>query len=201
MKEIKQTIRKVANAILPTTYGVFNIIIYKSTKDGLEHIVLIRGEDFKNPVLARLHSQCITGETFSSLRCDCREQLQESLKKIGKAKNGVLVYLNQEGRGIGLVNKIKAYALQETGLDTIQANEQLGLEVDPRNYKVAAEILKDLNIYQIKLLTNNPKKISQLENFGITITKRIPLEIAPNPQNKAYLETKKNKMGHKLKLV
>lgn len=195
------TLKKIATATLPTAYGIFKIMIFKSPDDKLEHAVLIKGQNFAGPVLVRIHSQCLTGESFFSLRCDCKDQLSKSLTKIGKAKNGVLVYLNQEGRGIGLGNKIKSYALQEKGLDTVEANEQLGFAADPRSYKVAAQILKDLKITQISLLTNNPDKANQLKKFGIKIERVIPLEITPNPKDLNYLKTKKNKMGHKLKLV
>ncbi|MDD5415640.1 MAG: GTP cyclohydrolase II [Candidatus Daviesbacteria bacterium] len=196
-----QTIIKIATATLSTTYGIFQIRIYKSLEDNLEHVVLLSNQKIKQPALVRIHSQCLTGEVFTSLRCDCRDQLEESLKKIGKAKNGILIYLNQEGRSIGLGSKIKAYALQERGFDTVQANEQLGFAADPRTYEVAAQILQDLNICKINLLTNNPDKISQIENFGITIKEIIPLEIPPNPIDAGYLRTKKYKLGHKLKLV
>lgn len=192
---------RAALAVLPTKYGIFKIIIFKSKKDNLEHVALVKGENFRTEVLVRIHSQCLTGDTFSSLRCDCHEQLQQSLIKIGKAKNGVLIYLNQEGRGIGLTNKIKAYSLQEKGFDTISANKQLGLAVDLRNYKIAAQILKNLEISKISLLTNNPDKTNQLRAFGITISKCIPLETIPNKINQKYLKTKKNKLGHNLKLV
>ncbi len=164
-------------------------------------MTLVKGEKFNKPVLVRIHSQCLTGEVFNSLRCDCGAQLIKSLTLIGKAKSGVLIYLNQEGRSIGLINKIKAYALQEKGLDTVEANEQLGFAADPRSYESAAHILKDLNIKQIDLLTNNPEKINQLKKFGISIRAVIPLEITPNPVDLSYLITKKKKMGHKLKLV
>lgn len=198
---MKKPILKIAAATLPTTFGIFKIIVYKSLEDNLEHVTLIKGKDHKSTPLVRIHSQCLTGEVFISLRCDCRNQLIESLSLIGKSKSGVLIYLNQEGRGIGLANKIKAYALQEKGLDTVEANEQLGFAADPRSYKVAAQILKNLNIPQIDLLTNNPDKINQLKKFGIKVRKSIPLEITPNPININYLKTKKYKMGHKLKLV
>lgn len=191
---------KVASAALPTIYGDFKVIIYTSSEDALEHTVLIKGSNLKEP-LVRIHSSCLTGDVFSSLKCDCREQLIAALKRITKCQNGVLIYLNQEGRGIGLINKIKAYALQEEGLDTIQANKQLGFSADPRSYFVATQILKDMKIRQIKLLTNNPDKVSQLEKYGISVTKVIPLEVNPNKTNKGYLKTKKYKMGHKLKLV
>ncbi|MBI2019218.1 GTP cyclohydrolase II [Candidatus Daviesbacteria bacterium] len=190
----------IAQATLPTKFGIFQISIFKS-KDNLEHAALIKGKNFDKEVLVRIHSQCLTGDTFSSLRCDCREQLQQSLKKISRARNGVLIYLNQEGRGIGLTNKIRAYALQENGLDTVTANEQLGFAADQRNYKIAAQILKKLNINQINLLTNNPDKVNQLRQLGVNIKKCLSLEIAPNKTNNTYLKTKKYKMNHKLNLV
>lgn len=194
-------IKRVAAAKLPTVYGVFQIIIYKSASDGLEHAVFLKGKNLKKPTIIRIHSQCLSGDVFSSLRCDCREQLVQSLIKIGKAKKGVLIYLNQEGRGVGLSSKIKAYALQEKGLDTVEANEQLGLAVDLRDYKIAAQILRELNIYEVDLLTNNPDKVDQLTSWGITVSSCIPLEVAPNKHNKNYLKTKKNKLGHRLRLV
>lgn len=194
-------IAKIASARLPTIYSTFQIIIYKSIKDKLEHSVLLKGKVSKRPTLVRVHSQCFTGDILSSLRCDCREQLVESLTKIGKARNGVLIYLNQEGRGIGLANKIKAYALQDKGYDTIEANKRLGFAPDARDYETAAAVLKDLNIQKIVLLSNNPDKARQLENYGIKVIKYISLEITPNKINKHYLKTKKDKLGHKLTLV
>lgn len=191
---------KIASAILPTKYGIFKIIVFKSKRDNLEHIALVKGENFKEPVLVRIHSQCLTGDIFNSLKCDCGDQLKKSLITIGK-NNGVLIYLNQEGRGLGLNNKIKAYSLQETGLDTVDANNHLGLPTDTRNYRIGAEILKNLKITTINLLTNNPDKIEQLKKYGININKRVPLEIIPNHINESYLRTKKNKLGHKLKQV
>lgn len=193
--------KKTTAATLPTKFGLFQIIVFKSKADNLEHVALVKRENFNQPVLVRIHSCCLTGDVFSSLRCDCHEQLQKSLQKIGQAENGVLIYLNQEGRGIGLVNKIKAYSLQEKGLDTVDANNTLGLPSDSRNYSAAAKILKDLNIKTINLLTNNPDKINQLTQYGITVKQRISLEINPNPNNQTYLKTKKNKLGHKLNLV
>lgn len=190
-----------ADSILPTKYGTFKVKVFKFKDDNKEHAALIKGNNFNNEVLVRIHSSCLTGDVFTSLRCDCYEQLRISLMKIGKAKSGVLIYLNQEGRGIGLVNKIQAYALQENGLDTVEANKHLGFTADPRSYKTAAQILKNLNIQKITLLTNNPDKIKQLEGFGITVFKTIPIEITPNSINYRYLNTKKIKMGHKLKLV
>ncbi len=200
MSSSKQKISSSASASLPTIYGRFQIKIYRSS-DSLEHAALIKGQNVKGTAMVRIHSSCLMGESFSSLRCDCRDQLIKSLEIIGKSKKGVLIYLDQEGRGIGLSNHIKTYALQEKGLDTVQANEQLGFAADPRSYEVAAQILKDLNIHRINLLTNNPDKISQLKDFGISVVKCIPIEITPNRKNKSYLKTKKYKLGHKLKLV
>lgn len=196
-----KTLTQTASAKLPTKYGLFKIVICKSIKDQSEHVVLLKGKDFLKPTLVRIHSKCLTGDTFSSLRCDCHDQLVASLTKISKASSGILIYLDQEGRGIGLINKIKTYALQETGLDTVQANEQLGFVADSRNYQAAAQILNDLKINQIILLTNNPDKVNQLKKFGINVLKCLPLEITPNLTNKSYLKTKKFKLGHKLKLV
>lgn len=190
---------KVAEAKLPTRYGAFKIIVYKCA-DGLEHTVLIKGE-VAEPVLVRIHSQCLTGDTFASFRCDCGEQLHKSMKLINKNGTGLIIYLNQEGRGIGLTNKIRAYALQESGFDTVSANQELGLPVDMRSYKIAAEILGYLGINRINLLTNNPDKQSQLSKYGIKISKRVPLEIKPNKNDLGYLRTKKNKLSHQLKYV
>lgn len=192
--------RKTAFAKLPTKYGTFTIATYK-TADGREHAVLSLGGTNKPPILVRIHSQCLTGDTFLSLKCDCREQLHESMKRIQNNRAGVIIYLNQEGRGIGLTNKIKAYKLQEKGLDTVEANRALHLPADARDYQVATEILRDLGIKKIKLLTNNPDKIDQLNRYGIHIFKRIPLAAKPHTLNRSYLSTKKNKLGHKLTFV
>jgi 3,4-dihydroxy 2-butanone 4-phosphate synthase/GTP cyclohydrolase II len=196
-----QKITKRASAYLPIKYGNFQISIYNSKPGNLEQVVLTTGNISKQPVLVRLHSQCFTGDTLLSLRCDCRDQLVKSMKMITKNGSGILIYLNQEGRGIGLLNKIKTYALQEKNIDTVEANRRLRLAVDAREYQTAAGILKTLGITKINLLTNNPDKIEQLEKNGITIVKRIPLEITPNKFNKFYLSTKKNKLGHKLTKV
>lgn len=201
MKSEDKTVVRVSYANLPTIYGEFRIIIYKSIKDGLEHAVLVRGKILKPPSLVRIHSQCLTGDTFTSLRCDCGDQLDRSMSLISKSGSGAIVYLNQEGRGIGLTNKIKAYALQDKGMDTVQANKVLGFPPDLRDFKVAADILSDLGISKINLLTNNPNKKSQLSEFGIKVLKRIPLEIKPNKLNLKYLKTKKQKLNHQLKFV
>lgn len=192
---------KLASANLPTEYGHFKILVYQSKRNGREHTVLLKQKNKKNKFLVRIHSQCLTGDTFSSLKCDCRDQLVMSLKKIGKAQNGALIYLNQEGRGIGLTNKIKAYALQDRGFDTIQANKKLGLKTDLRDYEVAARILKDLKINKIILLTNNPDKINQLNKHGIKVLRSESIEAPPNKINKSYLKIKKDQLGHKLRMV
>lgn len=193
---------KKATSLLPTKYGDFQIIIYKSIYDNFEHVVLkkeTKGGGSSLP-LVRLHSKCLTGDTLSSLRCDCGGQLQQSMKQIGKT-GGVIVYLNQEGRGIGLVNKINAYYLQDQGVDTVDANVHLGFPIDARDYQVAADILKDLGISRIRLLTNNPEKEKSLEKFGIVVKVVTPLEVSPNKINRSYLLVKKQKLGHKLTRV
>lgn len=201
MKTSKKIVKKVASALLPTIYGTFRIIIYQSSQDKLEHAVLLQGENFEKPTLVRIHSQCLTGDTFSSSRCDCGQQLKKSMQLISKKRSGVILYLNQEGRGIGLTNKIKAYALQDKGYDTVEANEALGFPKDLRSYQVAADILKDLGLVNINLLTNNPDKKDQLNQYGINVISRIPLEIKPNKTDLDYLKVKKKKMQHKLKFV
>lgn len=194
---VPSIIRK-AEAKLPTRFGTFQIVVYKSILDEREHAALIMGKNLKSPVLTRIHSQCLTGDTFFSLRCDCREQLHQSMKIISEQKEGLIIYLSQEGRGIGLSNKIKAYALQEKGLDTVEANLALHLPIDARDYRIAAEILQDLGASQVSLLTNNPSKINHLTSFGITIDRQIPLEVFPNKLNRDYLRIKKQKLGHLL---
>lgn len=198
---MKPSVKKIISAYLPTAYGNFQIVVFKSVKGNLEHVALVKGESFKKPPMVRVHSQCLTGDTFSSLRCDCREQLHQSMRLIGSSEAGIILYLNQEGRGLGLTNKIKAYSLQDQGYDTVEANHALGFPADARQYKIAADILKDLEIYKINLLTNNPDKAAQLTSHGITVKRCIPLEVTPNKINKSYLTTKKNKLGHKLNLV
>lgn len=190
---------KVAGSKLPTKYGDFDVSIYRSEVDGGEHSVLTMGR-LKNPALTRIHSMCLTGDTFGSERCDCQNQLHQSMEAISRQGHGVLLYLNQEGRGIGLENKIRAYELQDQGFDTVEANCRLGLPIDGRDFKIAADILSELGINDIDLLTNNPNKIDQLEKYGINVNP-VPVETEPNPNNKKYLTDKKNKLGHKLTRV
>jgi len=190
-------VHQVVDANLPSKFGSFNIIIYKSNVDEKEHIALVKGNvKTKKPVLVRVHSECMTGDIFGSMRCDCREQLTKSMEMIEKEGNGVVLYMRQEGRGIGLVNKLKAYNLQEKGKDTVEANVELGFKADLRDYGIGAQILRDLGLTKIKLLTNNPKKIIGLNGYGLEVTERMPIEIKANDINKRYLKTKRDKLGH-----
>lgn len=189
-------LQKTQLAKLPTRYGRFKIIAYKNKQE--EHLALIRGEISKNP-LVRIHSQCLTGDALASLRCDCGEQLDKAMKMIAQ-EGGILLYLQQEGRGIGLFNKIQAYHHQDHGLDTVEANAKLGFKDDLREYAAAAEILHDLGIKSISLLTNNPRKVAGLVKYGITVAQSFPLQVESNPDNKAYLTTKQKKLGHHLKI-
>jgi len=192
-------IEKKSAARLPTKYyGDFTIQVYEDNK-GLQHVALVKGDvKGKENILVRVHSECFTGDLLHSLRCDCGEQLESALRQIDKEGLGVLLYLKQEGRGIGLLNKIKAYELQDQGLDTVEANEKLGFKADERDYTIGAQILADLGLTTIRLLTNNPKKIIGLEKYGLKIVKRIPLIIEPNETNRKYLNVKKEKLGHLL---
>lgn len=187
---------------MPTQYGQFKLIPFRQKSNGLEHIALIKGEWEKDePVLVRMHSSCATGDIFGSMRCECGEQLHKAMEIIEKEGKGAIVYLNQEGRGIGLMDKMKAYKLQEEGLDTVEANLHLGHDSDEREYGVGAQILRDINISKIKLITNNPVKRAALEGYGLEIVENVPIEIETNPFNEAYMRTKKERMGHTLKNI
>ncbi len=185
---------------MPTEFGEFKVLVYRDEAEDKEHAVLVKGDLSCDAPLVRVHSQCLTGDALGSLRCDCGEQLRMALEAINESGCGVLIYLQQEGRGIGLGNKIKAYALQDKGVDTVEANHQLGFAADLRTYDVAAEILLDLGIKRIRLMTNNPDKIIDLAGYGIEIVERVPLQVKPNKYNRKYLLTKKIKLGHLLDL-
>ena len=192
-------IERIAEAKMPTIAGDFDVIAYRSILDGREHVALVKGDlPGKANVLVRMHSECLTGDVFGSLRCDCGEQLEAAMKQIEEEGHGAIVYLRQEGRGIGLGNKLKAYHLQEKGMDTVEANEALGFKPDLRDYGIGAQILRDLGLHSIRLLTNNPKKIVGLDGYDIEITGREPLRIEPGEHNERYLATKRTKLGHLL---
>ncbi|MEY3311005.1 MAG: hypothetical protein RL348_333 [Bacteroidota bacterium] len=195
----EKLIQAVAEAKLPTEYGDFKLMVFANTVDGKEHLALVKGTWLPDePVLVRVHSECLTGDIFGSKRCDCGKQLTNALSMIEEEGKGVLLYMRQEGRGIGLINKVKAYSLQEQGFDTVEANEKLGFLPDPRDYGIGAQILASLGIKNMKLITNNPTKRVGIESYGLKVIERVPIETEPNPDNAKYLETKKFKMGHLL---
>lgn len=193
-------IQRVISVDMPTEDGDFDLVAFKQKDNGLEHVVLVKGEwDEDDEVLVRVHSSCLTGDVFGSCRCDCGEQLEKAMQLIEKEGKGVIVYMNQEGRGIGLLNKLKAYKLQEQGLDTVEANLKLGFGMDDRDYGIGAQILRDLGVRKMKLMSNNPRKRTGLIGYGLEIVDNVPLHIQPNPHNAKYLNTKREKMGHRLK--
>jgi 3,4-dihydroxy 2-butanone 4-phosphate synthase/GTP cyclohydrolase II len=195
----ERLVRREGQTRLPTVFGEFTAIVYENTLDGSDCIALVKGTvDDGEPVLVRMHSECLTGEVFGSLRCDCAEQLRAAMRTIEQAGRGVIVYIRQEGRGIGLTNKIKAYALQDQGRDTVEANVLLGFPPDPRDYGIGAQVLADLGLRKIRLLTNNPQKRAGLEGYGLQVVERVPIEIPPNRENYRYLKTKRHRLGHLL---
>jgi 3,4-dihydroxy 2-butanone 4-phosphate synthase/GTP cyclohydrolase II len=196
----EKLVERVAEATLPLPMGSFTVIAYRSVIDPDEHVALVMGDiSTPEPVLVRVHSQCVTGDVFGSLRCDCGAQLEESLKRIAQEGRGVVVYMRQEGRGIGLHNKLRAYALQDNGMDTVEANQALGFPADRRDYGIGMQILVDLGVHEMRLLTNNPGKRAGLEGYGLKVVERVPIITEPNPHNVRYLETKRTKLGHLLR--
>jgi 3,4-dihydroxy 2-butanone 4-phosphate synthase/GTP cyclohydrolase II len=199
-RSAEKLIERVSVAQLPTEYGTYQMIVYKDLLSGQLHVALTMGQWKNEAVLVRVHSECLTGDIFGSLRCDCGRQLKKAMELIQREKKGVILYMRQEGRGIGLEAKIRAYGLQDKGMDTVEANEALGFKPDLRDYGIGAQILSDLGIARIRLLTNNPRKIVGLEGYGLKVVERVALEISPNPANYGYLKTKKEKLGHQLEL-
>ena len=196
----EKLVERVTETELPTESGRFKLVLYRDSTNNKTHLALVRGEELKDPVLVRVHSECLTGDVFGSLRCDCGRQLKKAMEIIDKERQGVILYMNQEGRGIGLTDKIRAYNLQDKGMDTVEANAALGHKADLRDYGIGAQMLVDLGIRNIRLLTNNPRKIVGLEGYGLEVVERVPLEIEPNPANYNYLKAKKEKLGHNLNI-
>jgi 3,4-dihydroxy 2-butanone 4-phosphate synthase/GTP cyclohydrolase II len=192
-------IEEVVSVDMPTKFGHFQLVAFREKYTSNEHLALIKGEWQKDePVLVRVHSSCFTGDILGSLRCDCGEQLQAAMKMVEKEGKGAILYMNQEGRGIGLLNKLKAYRLQEQGMDTVEANLHLGFQMDQRDYGIGAQILRRLGIFKLKLISNNPKKRVGLVGYGLEIVDNIPIEVIPNPHNEKYLQTKRDKLGHEI---
>jgi 3,4-dihydroxy 2-butanone 4-phosphate synthase/GTP cyclohydrolase II len=198
-RRTEKLVERMTSVRLPTAYGDFVVISFREKLTGKHHVALVKGHvEGEEDVLVRVHSECLTGDVFHSLRCDCGEQLEQALARIGSEERGVLLYMAQEGRGIGLLNKLKAYELQENGMDTVEANLELGFAPDMREYGIGNQILADLGLSTIRILTNNPKKITGIEGFGRTVVEQVPIEISPNDENRRYLETKRTKLGHRL---
>src|SRR5262249_1513551 len=198
-RRTEKLVERVVATALPTEFGDFTAVGYRSLVDDKHHVAMVKGEvDGAADVMVRVHSECLTGDVFHSLRCDCGEQLEAALATIEREGRGVLLYLSQEGRGIGLLNKLRAYKLQEEGLDTVDANLQLGLPADLRDYGIGAQILVDLGLSSIRILTNNPKKIHGLEGYGLSVAEQVPIQSVPNPHNEAYLNAKRDRLGHAL---
>jgi 3,4-dihydroxy 2-butanone 4-phosphate synthase/GTP cyclohydrolase II len=198
-RRFERLVRRVTTTRIPTDLGEFQACLYETSIDERQHLALVKGQvDSGAPVLVRVHSQCLTGDVFQSLRCDCGPQLRRAMEKIAQANCGVVLYISQEGRGIGLANKLKAYALQDQGLDTVEANLALGFEPDLRDYGIGAQILVDLGLKELRLLTNNPRKIVGLEGYGLRVAERVPIEIPARPENARYLAVKREKLGHLL---
>jgi 3,4-dihydroxy 2-butanone 4-phosphate synthase/GTP cyclohydrolase II len=198
-RRTEKLVERMTSVRLPTAYGDFTAIAFRERLTGKHHVALVKGAvEGEQNVLVRVHSECLTGDVFHSLRCDCGEQLEQALARIGSEDRGVLLYMAQEGRGIGLLNKLKAYELQENGLDTVEANLELGFPADMREYGIGNQILADVGLTTIRILTNNPKKITGIEGFGLTVVEQLPIEVSPNDENRRYLETKRSKLGHRL---
>jgi 3,4-dihydroxy 2-butanone 4-phosphate synthase/GTP cyclohydrolase II len=198
-RRTEKLVERETSVRMPTPFGDFAAIAFREKLTGKHHVALVKGQvDGEEDVLVRVHSECLTGDVFHSLRCDCGEQLELALARIGSEERGVLLYMAQEGRGIGLLNKLKAYELQENGLDTVEANLELGFAADMREYGIGNQILADLGLSTIRILTNNPKKITGIEGFGLTVVEQVPIEVSPNEENRRYLETKRTKLGHRL---
>ncbi len=198
-RRTEKLVERMTSVRLPTAYGDFSAIAFREKLTGKHHVALVKGHvEGEEDVLVRVHSECLTGDVFHSLRCDCGEQLEQALARIGSEERGVVLYMAQEGRGIGLLNKLKAYELQENGMDTVEANLELGFPPDMREYGIGNQILADLGLSTIRILTNNPKKITGIEGFGLTVVEQVPIEISPNDENRGYLETKRTKLGHRL---
>jgi 3,4-dihydroxy 2-butanone 4-phosphate synthase / GTP cyclohydrolase II len=198
-RQTEKLVERMTSVRLPTAYGDFIAVAFRETLTGKHHVALVKGDvDGEEDVLVRVHSECLTGDVFHSLRCDCGDQLELALERISAEPRGVLLYMAQEGRGIGLLNKLKAYELQEAGLDTVEANLELGFAADLREYGIGSQILADLGLTTIRILTNNPKKMTGIEGFGLTVVEQVPIEVSPNAENRRYLETKREKLGHKL---